>query len=476
MPLTSNSYSQLNNISTKILHLLNKSSISPSQISQIQAQIIHHKLHFNTTIAHNFISVSKSLGLLNSAFTLYTKLIKKPHIFICNKLIQECSHSEIPVLKQNSISMYAYMHKEGIFPNNYTYPFVLKSFSDLKKLKLGQSVHTHVVKWGYVCDIYVQNSLLNLYASCDEIGFCQQLFDEMPQRDVVSWTVLIMGYRDCGKFGDALVVFEKMRDSGVAPNRVTMVNALSACANCGGLDMGVLIHDEIRRNGWEMDVILGTSLIDMYGKCGKIEYGFWIFQEMKHRNVYTWNAVIRGLALTKSGEETMRWFFIMERENVKPDEVTLVAVLCACAYSGMVEQGREIFSWLMSGKYGFPPGVKHYACMVNLFARSGHLEDALRMIKEMPVEPTKSVWGALLAGCRFHGDQELSEFAAWKLIGLAPRNSAYYVVLANLYGEMGRWNDTEKIRALMKERELSKDLGSSSVELEDQKDLLELLR
>ncbi|KAK4338567.1 hypothetical protein RND71_043054 [Anisodus tanguticus] len=255
-----------------------------------------------------------------------------------------------------------------------------------------------------------------------------------------------------------------------------MVNALSACANFGSLDMGVWIHDYIRRNGWELDVILGTSLIDMYGKCGRIEYGFWVFQEMKFKNVYAWNAVIRGLALAKSGEEAMRWFFIMERENVKPDEVTLVAVLCACAYSGMVAQGREIFSWLTSGKYEFPPSVKHYACMVDLLAHSGRLEDASRMIDEMQMEPTKSVWGAFLAGCRLHGNQELSEFAAWKLVGLAPRNSAYYVVLANLYGEMGRWNDAERIRALMKERGLLKDLGSSSVELEDQKNLLELLR
>ncbi|KAJ8562174.1 hypothetical protein K7X08_011465 [Anisodus acutangulus] len=369
------------------------------------------------------------------------------------------------------------MHKERIFSNNYTYPFVLKALSDLKELKLGQSVHTHIVKSGYYDnDIYVQNSLLNLYASCGEIEVCHQLFDEMPQRDVVSWTVLIMGYSYCGRYGDALVVFEKMRNAGVAPNRVTMVNALSACANFGSLDIGVWIHDYIRRSGWEMDVILGTSLIDMYGKCGRIEHGFWVFQEMKFKNVYTWNVVIRGLALAKSGEEAVRSFFIMEHENVKPDEVTLVAVLCACAYSGMVEKGREIFSWLTNGKYGFPPGAKHYACMVDLLARSGHLEDALRMIEEMQVEPTKSVWGALLGGCRLHGNQELSEFAAWKLVGLEPRNSAYYIVLANLYGEMGRWNDAEKIRALMKERGLLKDLGSSSVELEDQKDLLELLR
>ncbi|XP_016434616.1 pentatricopeptide repeat-containing protein At1g50270-like [Nicotiana tabacum] len=473
--MTSKQYQQLNNITTKILNLLNKTCISPAHISQIQTQLILHNLHFNTTIAHNFISACQSLGLLNFAFTLYTKLIKKPHVFICNTLIQAFSQTEVK-LKQKSISMYAHMHKERIFPNNYTYPFVLKSLSDLKELKLGQSVHTHIIKWGHACDIYVHNSLLNLYASCDKIDLCKQLFDEMPQRDVVSWTVMIMGYRDCGKYDDALVVFEQMRNAGVAPNRVTMVNALSACANYGALDMGMWIHDYIRRSGWELDVILGTSLIDMYGKCGKIEYSFWVFQEMKHKNVYTWNAVIRGLALAKIGEEAVQWFFIMERENVNPDEVTLVAVLCACAYSGMVEHGREIFSWLMNGKYGFPPGVKHYACMVVLLARCGHLEDAFRMIKEMPMEPTKSVWGALLAGCRLHGNQEMSEFAAWKLVGLAPKNSAYYVVLANLYGEMGRWNDAEKIRAMMKERGLSKDLGSSSVEVEDQKDLVELLR
>ncbi|XP_060171072.1 pentatricopeptide repeat-containing protein At1g50270-like [Lycium barbarum] len=465
------------NLTTKILNLLNKPHISPAQITQIQAQLIHHNLHYNTTIAHNFISTCQSLNLLNCAYTLYTKLIKKPHIFICNTLIQSFSHSKMPLEKQNSITIYSHMHKESIFPNNYTYPFVLKSLSDLKELKLGKSVHTQIVKSGYyACDIYVQNSLLNLYASCGEIEVCHQVFDEMPQRDVVSWTVLIMGYRDCGKYGEALVVFDKMRNVDVAPNRVTMVNALSACANCGSLDIGVWIHDYIRRSGWEMDVILGTSLIDMYGKCGKIEHGFWVFREMKFKNVYTWNAVIRGLALAKSGEEALRWFFVMEGENVKPDEVTLVAVLCACAYSGMVDQGREIFSWLMSGKYGFLPNAKHCACMVDLLARSGYLEDTLRVIEEMQVEPTKSVWGAFLAGCRLHGNQELSEFAAWKLIGLAPKNSGYYVVLANVYGEMGRWNDAEKIRGLMKERGLSKDLGSSSVEVEDQKDLFELLR
>ena len=116
------------------------------------------------------------------------------------------------------------------------------------------------MKLGHLYDIYVQNSLLDVYASCGQMGLCHKVFDEMRQRDVVSWTVLIMGYKNAGKYDDALMAFEQMQYAGVVPNHVTMVNALAACANFGALDMGVWIHDFIKRSAWELDVILGTAL------------------------------------------------------------------------------------------------------------------------------------------------------------------------------------------------------------------------
>lgn len=292
------------------------------------------------------------------------------------------------------------------------------------------------------------------------------MFDEMPHRDVVSWTVLIMGYRNCGRHEDALVVFERMQYAGVVPNRVTMVNALAACANSGTLEMGVWIHDFVRREGLELDVRLGTSLIDMYGKCGRIQEGLAVFRSMKEINSFTWNAVIQGLALAKSGKEAVWWFNRMEQEGFRADEVTLVAVLCACSHSGVVDVGRQIFDALVDGKYGFSPSVKHYACMVDILTRAGRLEEAFECVKVMPHEPTKTIWGSLLAGGRAHGNLDLSEFAAWKLIELEPENAAYHVMLSNMYAEMGRWDDVEKVRGMMKDRGLKKDLGCSSVELE----------
>ncbi|GLT28512.1 hypothetical protein SLA2020_034380 [Shorea laevis] len=448
-------------ISNRILYFLH-SCVSASQIHQIQAQLILQSLHTNPTIANSFIKSCLALGLLKNAHFVLTHH-PEPHVFFCNSVIRALCHSKIPDIP---FSIYRHMHKNSILPNNYTFPFLFKSLADFHELNLGQMVHGHVIKLGHGDDIYVQNSLLSVYASCGRMRLCRQVFDEMRERDVVSWTVLITGYRSARKYDDALITFEQMQYAGVEPNRVTMVNALAACASFGAIEMGVWIHDFMRRKGWELDVILGTTLVDMYGKCGRSEEGLSVFRSMKEKNVYSWNAVINGLALAESGKEAVWWFNRMVQEGFKPDDVTLVEVLCACSHSGLVDTGWKIFTSLLEGKYGFLPAAKHYACMIDLLGRAGFLDDAFSLIRKMPFEPTKSMWGSLLTCCRTHGNLELSEYAAKKLVELEPENSAYYAVLSNLYAEMGRWDDVVKMRDLMKERGLKKDLGSSSLEHE----------
>ncbi|WCJ21369.1 Pentatricopeptide repeat (PPR) superfamily protein [Euphorbia peplus] len=458
------SYPQVSPAATRIIHFLEKTSICLPHLYQIQAQIILNKLHWNTTIAHHFITSSQNLPhLLHSSLPLFFTHFSKPHVFICNTLLKAFSHSQIPHLP---FSIYSYMHSNSILPNHYTFPFILKSLSDFKALFLAQSVHTHVVKFGFLCDIYVGNSLLNVYASCGQMGLCRKVFDEMSEKDVVSWTVLIMGYRNAEKYDESLISFEQMQYSGVAPNRVTMVNVLGACASFGAIEMGVWIHDFIRRNGWELDVILGTSLIDMYMKCGRIDEGLNVFSSMKKRNVFAWNAIIKGFAFSKFGQDALCCFDRMKQEGLEPDEVTLVNVLSACSHSGMVHIGQQIFSSLVNGDYRFPPNAKHYACMIDLFARAGYLDEAFRFIREMPFEPTKSMWGSLLNGCRAHKNLEFGEFVTKKLIELEPENSAYYVILSKLYSEMGKWEAAAQVRELMKSKGLKKDLGYSSVESE----------
>ncbi|KAL3647999.1 hypothetical protein CASFOL_008967 [Castilleja foliolosa] len=450
-------------VATKILRLLTTSCKSQSHLHQILAQLLLHNLRRDTTIADHFITACHSLDLLTSAaFPLYINNHTTPHTFVCNKLLKAFSQSSTP---QKSPLIYSHMHKNAVPVNNYTFPFVLKALAGLNMIKEGISVHSQIVKFGYVDDVYVGNSLLNLYAATGNMYLCVKVFDELPLRDVVSWTTVIKGFNESGSFDDSLIAFERMRTEGVMPNRVTAVNALNACAGLGALDMGIWIHNYAKTNGWDLDVKLGTALIDMYGKCGRIEDGLQMFDEMPDKNVYTWNAIIKGLALSKSGKKAVNYFLEMENKGIQPDEVTLIAVLSACVHSGFVHMGRRIFSSLVDGKYGIAPSVKHYSCMVDLLVRCKCLDDALGVIKEMPFEPSVSIWGALLGGCRMNGDYEMGEMAAWKLVELEPGNSGYYVMLSNLYAEKERWDDVEKVRRLMKDRGMKKDMGSSSVEL-----------
>ncbi|XP_020272008.1 pentatricopeptide repeat-containing protein At3g28660-like, partial [Asparagus officinalis] len=412
-----------------------------------------------------------SLHSLSPAIRLFSLLPFPSPLLPFNSLLRSVSHFRFS--NPNSLFplfFFLQLLRNGISPNRHTFPPLL-SFLSHRRYPFPAPLHSFLLKSSFIpSDPHVSSSLLYLYASSNHLPSALHLFDEIPRinKNLFLWTSLIASHNNAGLHAQALLVFERMQYSGIRPNRVTMICSLAACSALGALDMGVWIHGFVKRSKWEVDVVLGTALIDMYGKCGRIDEGVCVFESMKERNVYTWNAVIGGLARAKSGEKAVEWFFRMvEVEGVDPDEVTLVEVLRACSYSGLVEIGRKMFESICDGRYGFRAGIKHYGCMVDLLGRAGLLDEAMELIEMMPFEPTVVIWGSFLGGCRAHGNMRLSEIAAKRLIEKEPENAAHYVVLSNLYREMGRWRDAEELRRLIKERGMRKDAGFSFTGADD---------
>ncbi|KAL5228052.1 hypothetical protein ABZP36_016317 [Zizania latifolia] len=274
-------------------------------------------------------------------------------------------------------------------------------------------------------------------------------------------------YKNRGRSFHALATFRRMLAASVAPNRVTMVAALGACAAHCAVDTGIWIHEYVQKQGWEMDVVLGTALVDMYGKCGQASDGMRVFSEMTKRNVYTWNSIIGALALAQDGNTALQWFSRMQTDGIQPDAVTLICVLCACAHAGFVDIGRKIFNLIIQGKYGFQPGIKHFGCMVDLLSSSGHLDDAFRVVEIMPSHPNAVIWSLLLRGCMDHDDSWLSEHVTMRLVELEQENVSYYVLLSNLYAKTGRWQEAQEILEWMNKKGLRKDAGWRLRMLED---------
>lgn len=292
----------------------------------------------------------------------------------------------------------------------------------------------------------------------------RQLFDQMPDRNSVSWNAMITGYTNNSRFTDAFELFDKMLTAGIPLDRFVAASMLSVSTRMGALERGKWIHGEIEKSGIELDPKLATTVIDMYCKCGCLDRAYEVFNGLSYKGLASWNCMIGGLATHGRGEAAIELFKEMERSMVMPDDITLLNVLTACAHTGMVDEGRSYFKYMVE-TYGIKPKMEHYGCFVDLLGRAGLLEEAEKVIEEMPMSADAGVLGALLGACKIHGNVELGEQLGRRVIELDPRNSGRYVLLANLYASVGRWDDVANVRRLMNDRGVNKEAGCSMIEL-----------
>ncbi|XP_031275264.1 pentatricopeptide repeat-containing protein At1g33350-like [Pistacia vera] len=211
-----------------------------------------------------------------------------------------------------------------------------------------------------------------------------------------------------------------------------------------------------------------NALVDMYGKCGSLKEARRVFDGSTKRNLTSWNSMINCFALHGQSEKAISVFEEMihcGRYDVRPDGVTFIGLLKACTHGGLFDKGCAYFE-LMTRNYGIEPWIEHYGCLIDLLGRAGKFEEALEVVNEMKIEPDEVVWGSLLNGCKLHGRTDLAEFAVKKLIEIDPSNARYSIMLANMYGELGEWDEVHKVRKMLKERNAYKAPGCSWIEVE----------
>ncbi|WCJ18009.1 Pentatricopeptide repeat (PPR) superfamily protein [Euphorbia peplus] len=314
-------------------------------------------------------------------------------------------------------------------------------------------------------DLSLGNAMVDMYLKCGQPDFAGRVFNEMPVKNVVSWNSMISGLAQQGQYKDALDMFREMQNRGLRPDAITLVGVLNSCANLGVLELGKWVHSYVDKNHMKADGYVGNALVDMYAKCGSIDQAFNVFQAMKCRDVYSYTAMIVGLAMHGKPERALDMFSDMTRMGVRPDEVTFVGVLSACSHAGMVEEGRRHFED-MTRLYNLKPQTEHYGCMVDLLGRSGLISEAVEFINKMPVQPDAFVWGSLLGACKIHGKVELGESVMEKLLEVEPKRNGAYILMSNIYSSANRWKDALKWRKAMKHKKLKKTPGCSSIEVD----------
>ncbi|XP_058073631.1 putative pentatricopeptide repeat-containing protein At5g52630 [Magnolia sinica] len=382
---------------------------------------------------------------------------KKPTSW--SSVISSFAQNELPDL---SLEFFRRMLEAGIRPDDHIFPSATKSCAILSSTLCGRSIHSLALKTGFDLDVFVGSSLVDMYAKCGEIRDARQMFDEMPERNVVSWSGMIYGYAQFGEDEEALRLFKRALAADLAVNDFTYSSVIRVCGHSTLLELGSQVHCLCLKTSFNSSSFVGSSLISLYSKCGIVEEAYRVFDQMPDRNLGAWNSMLIACAQHGHTQKAFKIFGQMEMVGIRPNFITFLCMLSTCSHAGLVEKG-EIYFRLMS-EHGIEPGAQHYACMVDLLGRAGKLPDAVTFIEKMPIEPTESIWGALLTGSRIHGDTETAAFAADKLFESGSMSSGAHVLLSNAYAAVGRWADAARARKMMRDRGVKKETGLSWVE------------
>ncbi|KAH6808083.1 hypothetical protein C2S51_029191 [Perilla frutescens var. frutescens] len=440
-------------------------------LKQFLSYVFVSGLHRNPFIMSHVLYLSlveseECDGIEKSEFGIQIfSTIEKPNIFSWNTMIRFFAGFN-PMI---ALHYYTKMLREKTHPDKYTFPFLLQVGGPSFDPGFVKQVHCHALKFGFVRSLFVQNSVLNAYLIRDSAMDARKMFDEMSEKDVVTWTSLISGLVVQSNYGEALRVFKNLMadESQPQPNVVTTISTMSACGGLGSVELTKCMHALLEKGGWmEVDVSVVNSLIDAYAKCGDLSNAATVFDSIQNvkRDLYSWTAIITAYGMHGRGLDALHMFSQMEQvHRLEPDAVTFVAILSACTHSGLVEQGSRIFE-SMSRRYRIEPDLRHYGCIVDLMGRAGMIERAYSVVGSMPKEPNLTVLGSLLSSCRLHNELEIGEAVLRKIHLLKERGGAP-VLISNMYANSNEWGKVINIRKEMRARMQGKPPGRSWIQI-----------
>ncbi|KAG7598889.1 Pentatricopeptide repeat [Arabidopsis suecica] len=354
--------------------------------------------------------------------------LQAPSLLMYNRMLKSLAESKSFT---KVLALFGELRGQGLHPDNFTLPVVLKSVGRLRKVIEGEKVHGYAVKTGLEFDSYVCNSLMGMYAALGKIEITHKVFDEMPERDVVSWNGLISSYVGHGRFEDAIGVFKRMSwESNLKADEGTIVSTLSACSVLKNLEIGERIYRYVVTE-FEMSVRIGNALVDMFCKCGCLDKARAIFDSMRDKNVkcwtsmvsgyvsngridearelferspvkdvVLWTAMMNGYVQFNRFDEALELFRCMQTKGIRPDNFVLVSLLTGCAQTGALDQGKWIHGYICENRVTVDKVVG--TALVNMYAKCGCIETALEVFYEMKERDTTS-WTSLIYGLATNG-------------------------------------------------------------------------
>lgn len=420
-------------------------------------------------INNTLLSMYGKFGSVGDAINMFDKLPVRDVISWNALLAAYTQQGEA----EKVLMLYQEMLEDGMSPNDRTFVNAFQvcsllseaeqddlargaptKFEILAKVK---ALHAEALRRGYSSDLFVANTLINMYGKCGSSADAQSVFDVLQNPDIVSWNSLITAHSQVVDTGVTWRLYRQMMEEGETPDVCTFVSMLQVCGMPSKeeedtvpeqhgtkmelLEKCKLIHAEIRRRGYHSDLFVANSIVSMYGKCGSIADAQMAFDNLSQPDVVSWNAILAAYIQRGEPEKTLTLFGQMQQTGVSTDARTLVSVVQAW---GMIAEKKkddrrtERLDVLGKAKVlhaevltrGYHCDVFVTSALLTLYGKCGSLLDARCLFDGLANRDVVS-WTSMLSAYveLGHGEKALQLFNQMQMEGVTPSDITLVCIL-----------------------------------------------
>ncbi|PRQ26003.1 putative tetratricopeptide-like helical domain, DYW domain-containing protein [Rosa chinensis] len=345
-------------------------------------------------VVNSLVAMYANCNDLGAARKLFDGMKEKEDVVSWNSIISAYSAKGMSV---EALGLFREMQQVGLAMNTYTFVAALQACEDSFCGKLGMEIHAAVLKLNYCFDIYVANSLLAMYVRCGKMDEAARIFNDLDDKDIVSWNTLLSGFVQNGLYEEALLLFHDMQRIGHKPDQVSLLNILAASGRLGSLLSGMEAHAYAIKNGFDSDLQVGNTLIDMYAKCCCVNLMGRAFDKMPDKDFISWTTIIAGYAQNNCHIRALKLCQKVQMLGLEVDAMMVESILLACESLKCVSLVKEVHGYAM--RRGLFDLVLQNA-VVNVYGQCGYIDYAYRMFKLIESKDVVS-WTSMIS-CYVH--------------------------------------------------------------------------